>query len=188
MRGWRFLCLSMKAKKALKGNRGPQGATGATGSAGATGPQGATGAQGQKGDKGDNGDKGDKGDIGPSTAYHAEHPYSGAATPLPGNAFATLHTLNLRAGNYVVTGTATVYNGGASNNAAVCDLVPSAGNADRFVATAIPNQYAAASATMTVTLPSTGTVAFKCIGNTGVSMYVRQSTLTAINVGTILKQ
>jgi len=59
-----------------------------------------------------------------------------------------------------------VYNGGASNNAAVCDLVPSAGNADRFIATAIPNQYAAASATMTVTLPSTGTVAFKCIGNT----------------------
>ena len=98
--------------------------------------------------------------------------------------------MNLRAGNYVVTGTATVYNAGASNDAAVCDLVPSAGNADRFIATAIPNQYAVVSATLTVTLPSTGTVAFKCIGNNpaGASMYRRQSTLTAINVGTILKQ
>ena len=158
----------------VRGPRGPRGLTGATGATGATGGAGA---------------KGDKGDIGPSAAYHSRFAFSSAGTALPSDAFTTLHTLNLPAGSYTAIATTTVENTGGSNDAGLCELVPSTGTLARYVGSAVPGQFAELSATIAFTLPDAGTVLLKCIGNLVVGTMVRnQSTLTAIKVGEVVQQ
>jgi hypothetical protein len=167
-----------------------RGARGARGAAGPPGPAGAAGAPGAKGDKGDKGDKGEKGDVGPSAVYHARFAYSPTGTSVPGSGFTTLHTLDLPAGNYTAIATTTVKNNGAGNDAGLCELVPSAGNAARYVGSAVPGQFAELSATVAFTLPSAGNVLLRCIGNvvSGGAMVRNQSTLTAIKVGEVVQQ
>jgi hypothetical protein len=92
---------------------------GATGEKGATGPAGPTGAKGEKGEKGAPGDKGAPGERGPSAGFSVAAENGGSFVAGP----QTVTTLNLPAGNFIVTGYANVNNNDTVQASASCDLV-----------------------------------------------------------------
>jgi hypothetical protein len=92
---------------------------GATGEKGATGPAGPTGAKGEKGEKGAPGDKGAPGERGPSAGFSVAAESGGSFVAGP----QTVTTLNLPAGNFIVTGYANVNNNDTVQASASCDLV-----------------------------------------------------------------
>jgi hypothetical protein len=98
-----------------KGDKGDPGATGATGPTGPTGPKGDQGVQGIQGNPGQ---QGNPGGTGPSDGY-----YMNGGTNITSGGFASVVTLSLPAGNYIVNAFASLTNmTGTAPIQALCDL------------------------------------------------------------------
>ncbi len=156
--------LTAAAIKALRGQQGPAGAQGQTGAAG---PQGSKG------------DPGAKGPIGPSNAYSTY-----ASSVALGLAGATVGSLTLAAGSYVVMAKTTLYM--PSGQGTSCKLTDSgAGVIDTSTVGAIGFSSAYATASLLAPLTSSGTtVSVQCASNEmDASAYYTH--LVAIKVGSV---
>jgi Collagen triple helix repeat (20 copies) len=99
---------------------GPQGPTGAAGKVGATGDQGATGPTGppgvpgktgQRGPAGASGATGATGPVGASAGYEGVTPDAGGSIPVFGTKSEIAKTVEVPAGTYLVSATASFTNG-----------------------------------------------------------------------------
>ena len=183
-----------------QGDIGMVGPTGATGATGATGPTGATGTAGARGETGPagatgatgTGATGATGPVGPSSAL-AEKFYR---NDIPANAQTTttpqveLVTLNLAAGNYIVSvvGESLAYVNATS--VMTCDFTPAGTgySAMGYAPSGITlDGTRSFSATTPVSLASAGTVTFSCLGRGGPagSQLIVRGAITAIKVGTL---
>ena len=108
-----------------QGVKGDTGATGATGETGATGPQGPQGEQGPIGIQGPQGPVGPQGAAGPQgpagmSDLYIRRDNDGAYSE---NGHANSHTtLDLPAGNYLITGKAVIHNNDGDRQPADCRL------------------------------------------------------------------
>jgi hypothetical protein len=160
------------ARGVLAGAVGPKGAPGAAGAAGATGAPGAAGA------------KGDTGDRGPSDAYFTELPYTGVPG-VPLTTKATVHTLDLPAGKYFISGVVTFKNEGPASDGVLCDLVASADQSQRAVNYAPVGGFGQVTVERTIDLDAATTVSLACAQDGASSIRRYASALSAIRVATI---
>lgn len=106
------------------GPQGPQGPQGIQGVQGTQGDNGIQGVQGVKGDRGDPGTPGSPGAQGPQGPAGASDVYirrGGSVEKPDGNANSHT-TLQVPAGNYLISGKAVIVNGDGSNQPADCHL------------------------------------------------------------------
>jgi hypothetical protein len=154
------------------GPQGPQGLTGATGAAGATGAQGPTGLTGAQGP------------IGPSDVYINA---SATAAALPNGSNATVSTITLGAGSYLLTARVAVARPGNNTSIrATCTVFNGA--------TALGNAYVRANTDggevtqqFGLTLAANATITTQCqANNTGMQALGRS--LSALKLGTLTVQ
>lgn len=156
--------LTAAAIKALRGQHGPAG------------PQGQTGAAGPQGSKGDTGATGP---IGPSNAYSTY-----ASSVALGVGGATVASLTLAAGSYVVIAKTTLYL--PSGQGSGCKLIDSsAGVIDTSEASIGTSTLLYATPSLLAPLTSSGTtVSVQCASNE-TDAYAYYTHLVAIKVGSV---
>lgn len=156
--------LTAAAIKALRGQQGPAG------------PQGQAGANGPQGSKGDTGAKGP---TGPSNAYSTY-----AASVALGSGYATVASLTLAAGSYVVMAKTTLSL--PSGQGTTCKLTDSsAGVIDTSTVGAIGFSYAYATSSLLAPLTSSGTTVSVQCGSNETDAYAYYTHLMAIKVGSV---
>jgi len=192
----RLLPLDRKAK--LPASVLPRALTGAPGAPGETGEQGEQGEPGQPGEKGDTGarglsgpagQQGPTGDTGPSNSYvGAKNSHSVSTTnSTVGEA---VITLNLPAGDYLVTATGTMVDLGATSFLGTAWIQTPAGS--RYVYNGLDtglHRYGAFSITMSAALTTAGSVrliTYKPSVSDVFTYYY--TTMTATKVGTLTTQ
>jgi hypothetical protein len=176
-----------------KGDTGATGPKGDTGADGAAGSSGATGATGSKGDTGATGPAGPKGDTGPTGATGATGPSNGYAfggygTAVPvandGLEHVVQTTPQLQAGNYLVTGFATVSNDTPDSEFVYCFA---AGNKQQEASefTIASGEIAVAPIGGATTLAVAGPLTIACRTYTGGSLTYHGYELNVTQVGTL---
>jgi hypothetical protein len=159
------------ARGVLAGAVGSKGEPGAAGAAGAAGAPGAAGA------------KGDTGDRGPSDAYFTELPYTGVPG-VPMTTKATVHSLDLPAGKYFISGVVTFKNEGPASDGVLCDLT-AVDQFQRAVNYAPVGGFGQVTVERTVSLDTATTVTLACSRDAANSIRRYSSALSAIRVATI---
>jgi len=170
------------------GEQGEQGEPGRPGEKGDTGARGLSGPAGQQGAKGDTGAEGPKGDTGPSNSYvGAKSTQYVSTTSTTGE---PIITLNLPAGDYLVTATGTMVDLGSANLLGTAWIQTPSDS--RYVYNGLDttaHRYSGFSLTMDAKLTAGGTVRLMSYkpsaGDVFALYYV---TLTATKVGTLTTQ
>jgi hypothetical protein len=164
-----------------QGIGGPVGPTGRIGPAGPTGPQGPAGAQGGKGGQGD------KGERGPSNgrASRGLNPVISDSAP-PGT---KIDQLDLAAGSWLVSATATIGNATDDARTVTCEL-RAQGASDPFASTKPMDNVVVAQATAivqgAVTLIEQTPVLFSCFSDgDNVTTNGARPQIQAVQVGTL---
>src|SRR4051794_22660679 len=172
------------------GAQGPQGVRGAAGKDGSPGATGPAGAKGDKGDKGDACLSSDPRCRGASGAGFSA--VTAAALPFPGStASTTVQTLNLAAGNYIVSGRVTAHNtstGALADTFVSCSLAAGGTTIDTIGPTGIDATStidAGVSLNGPLTLATAGTVTLDCkLADASAGNYSPRS-ITAVQVATL---
>jgi hypothetical protein len=169
---------------------GPQGPAGPAGPQGIPGPVGANGAPGPQGPAGIAGPAGPIGATGPAGPSNTFTTFSSANVSLSTSSFVILGELTLPAGAYVVSAHATVDNTDRSLPSTVwCQILPQGNRLRQDIA---PFDSIAIGYTITVQLPSPGSVVWECTeadrGPPNVNVTATDARLTAIQVGSLTVQ
>ncbi len=159
-----------------------QGPIGPQGDTGPSGPTGPTGSQGIQGPSGPTGTTGSQGVPGISHAYTAALPYSSSSPVIINNPGATVTSVSLPAGTYIILGTAIAHNRDGDPQPAQCDL-GSLGFAEYVM---LPESSSRVERTVSVTgwatFDSTTTVNLHCSTYSG---DVSSASLVALQVGAV---
>ena len=187
---------SLVASAGATGSTGATGPAGPTGSQGATGATGSTGATGPAGPTGATGPQGPQGVPGISNLYFTAPNSNGTPITITGNnAFYTMATLTLPAGNYLISSRIVAANDGAADVEVVCeiagsnitttyaqaDLLPDNNTVGIWLAT-LPIQVVAS-------LPGSTAVTLQCEAAPGpLTLFMYYPQITAIPVTTLTQQ
>ena len=161
------------------GPKGATGAAGANGAPGAQGPQGAHGAQGIEGPQG------------PSQVFEASHEGPDALTKSAKFELKTLATLDVPAGNYAASATATVIGSTTLEEEIICHLDNTeTGDEAANVVTLIPGGAFRAFDTVALEtsgeLPSDGAWQFRC-STENPEVSIEEIHMQALQVGEVTK-
>ena len=181
-----LLAGDFKAGQLPAGAPGPQGLKGEPGAAGSIGPTGDTGPQGQKGDIGAQGLKGDTGPVGPSNGYSVAK----STTLVESTSNQEIASLTLPAGDYIVTTSGTMVNGGTTDIVGSAYLTTPSGT--RYAYNALDpgaNRYGAFSISLGVRMTAAGSVKLMAYRwASGDVYYLYYPAIVAVKVGTLTTQ
>jgi hypothetical protein len=182
--------LAKVTKRELEGRGGstvPAGPAGPAGAAGPNGETGATGEQGPKGEPGERGERGEEGPRGPSDLYR-ETSVEGTEFLLFSGAEATIASLTVPAGNYLVTAKETAEAFVSATPATLeCRIKTGSETRDVSATTVQAGSNGTLSATIGLTLPVPGSIDVVCReeGGEGIAIPIKSAHLTALQVETI---